>query len=337
MSRNIQCPIIKVIRQKEFIYPACKECSKKLDLNKIYYNNKWINSNNNNNNNNDDDYDDNNKNKENRRPELLLVKDKLSLNRITCDHCKVTCKTLDLTYRYRLCLLISIDDAYLQKVTIFGSSFDEIFGCSATKFNNFKDQSLLDINLFEFNYLVHNALDWILSGEIYLFIFNQIQWNLLQQQNLDDDNDDDHNNGDVNEGDDDDDDNSKQNNLNNLNNLNKLNKLNKLSIIASNIQPMIKPSLTVVDYIKNFEDKWETFYQGNSNSNNNNEDEEKEKEIFVNNIYGKTFDDDNDDDDDSSDDHGDNHSNNKELFYQENLHQKDNTSLINKMINLSLK
>ncbi|CAG8535447.1 60_t:CDS:2 [Diversispora eburnea] len=78
MSRNIQCPIIKVIRQKEFIYPACKECSKK--------------------------------------PELLPVKDKLSLNSITCDRCKVTCNTLDLTYRYRLCLLISIDDDYLQRV-----------------------------------------------------------------------------------------------------------------------------------------------------------------------------------------------------------------------------
>lgn len=106
MTRNVHCPIIKVIRQKEFIYPACKECNKKLDTNKIYYkNNKKINYNTYNNYN--EEYD------INMRTELLLDKD--FSNNIICNHCKVTCNILDLSYRYRLCLLISIDDDYLQK------------------------------------------------------------------------------------------------------------------------------------------------------------------------------------------------------------------------------
>ncbi|CAG8493787.1 12880_t:CDS:1, partial [Acaulospora colombiana] len=105
--------------------------------------------------------------------------------------------------------------------TVFGESFDEIFGCSATEFHNFKNQSLLDMNSMEFGYLVFNSLDWILSGEIFMLTFSEVQWakikSLSDQSNSNEDS----------------------------------------SIIASRIRPMVRLGLTVVDYIRNFNNSYE--------------------------------------------------------------------------------
>ncbi|CAG8786068.1 12428_t:CDS:1, partial [Acaulospora morrowiae] len=113
--------------------------------------------------------------------------------------------------------------------TVFGESFNEIFGCSATEFHNFKSQSLLDMNSKEFSYLVFNSLDWILPGEIFMLTFSEAQW--AKTRNFGDQN----------------------------------NSSRGLSIIASRIQPMMRSSLTVIDYIRNFnnsyEDKIEDLHQ----------------------------------------------------------------------------
>jgi hypothetical protein len=81
--KYISCPIINVIRQQEVVYPTCNYCLKKLRLS---YEKRQL-----------------SKNKQ--------VEDRYSLR---CFRCHVIYKHSEISYRYRVCMIVSIND-YLHR------------------------------------------------------------------------------------------------------------------------------------------------------------------------------------------------------------------------------
>ncbi|CAI2173464.1 13758_t:CDS:2 [Funneliformis geosporum] len=173
-SKYISCPIINVIRQQEVIYPTCDYCGRKLKLPYEKRISKLLTEPSNVNNNNDENqgHQENKKNK-------LQVEDRYSLR---CFRCHVIYKHTEISYRYRICIMVSIND-YLYRVTIFGDSLDKIFGCTATEYEIFKTRLIFDMNAFEFNLNTFNALDYVISGELCLLELSNHYYKLLKDVN----------------------------------------------------------------------------------------------------------------------------------------------------------
>ncbi|CAG8530754.1 6368_t:CDS:2 [Dentiscutata heterogama] len=168
MPEHIHCPVMSVMRQQEIMYMSCKLCYGKLvsptrekGLEQHKYNKQDA------------------KNYKHKGNARIYVDKGL----FTCTRCCVAYEASDILHRYRLCIVIPVNN-YLQKVTIFGDSFDSIFGCSATKFQEFKEQLLLDLDPRELNFLIFSALEWILAGEIYTFTFSHEQWHLFKKSQV---------------------------------------------------------------------------------------------------------------------------------------------------------
>ncbi|CAG8539448.1 12590_t:CDS:2, partial [Funneliformis mosseae] len=176
-SKYISCPIINVIRQQEVVYPTCDYCGKKLKLPYEKRISKLLieQSNDNKNNLGNDEKQGHQENKKSK----LQVEDRYSLR---CFRCHIIYKHTEISYRYRICIMVSIND-YLYRVTIFGESLDRIFGCTAKEFEIFKTRSIFDMNAFEFNLNTFNALDYVINGELCLLEFSNHYYKLLKDLN----------------------------------------------------------------------------------------------------------------------------------------------------------
>ncbi|CAG8713155.1 702_t:CDS:2 [Dentiscutata erythropus] len=243
MPEHIHCPVMSVMRQQEIMYMSCKLCYGKLGsparekgLEQHKYNKQDA------------------KNYKHKGSARIYVDKGL----FACTRCCVAYEASDILHRYRLCIVIPVNN-YLQKVTIFGDSFDSIFGCSATKFQEFKEQLLLDLDPRELNFLIFSALEWILAGEIYTFTFSQEQWHLFKKSQVQSNSD-----------------------------------KNSTSIVASRMQSIMKPCLTVIEYIRNYncnyEKKWEIFYKESQKIDERLFErlDNELKEVIVDNTYGLT-------------------------------------------------
>ncbi|CAG8573237.1 12351_t:CDS:2 [Funneliformis caledonium] len=171
-SKYISCPIINVIRQQEVVYPTCDYCGKKLKLPYEKRISKLLieQSNDNKSNLGNDEKQGHQENKKSK----LQVEDRYSLR---CFRCHIIYKHTEISYRYRICIMVSIND-YLYR-----DSLDRIFGCTAKEFEIFKTRSIFDMNAFEFNLNTFNALDYVINGELCLLEFSNHYYKLLKDLN----------------------------------------------------------------------------------------------------------------------------------------------------------
>ncbi len=112
--KHISCPIINVIRQQEVVYPTCNYCGGKL---KLPYEKRRLSKpltveqiNKSNDSRNNIENDKKQEHKENKKSKLQ-VEDRYSLR---CFRCHVIYKHTEISYRYRICIMVSIND-YLYR------------------------------------------------------------------------------------------------------------------------------------------------------------------------------------------------------------------------------